>query len=138
MNAYCHNLTFYHQLRNNFVDSSFTSNISDCSTNIELSRSKATLLYNNTKNNHYFIDEMKRGCTKGGNKTACHISKSNANDIVDEFYRSYHNYIQAPQNLCTAFSEYANNLEKVLITGGCYLDNKHGYQNICLQRYKCS
>ena len=138
MNLYCNNLNIYSELRNDFINISFDKNIYKCSEEIELSLSKATILYNTTKNNPNFIDLMKKGCALGGNKTACHISKSNANDIVNEFYHSYHSYLINPHTLCISFTEFANNLEKIFITGGCYLDDKKGYRHICNKKYKCN
>lgn len=138
MDFYCLNLNLYNQLKNDFINTSFNKDIPGCSREIELSLSKATRLYNTTKNNPDFIEEMKKGCAIGGYQTACHISKSNANDIVNQFYCSYDNYLINPNILCISFSEFSNNLEKLFITGGCYLDNKKSFQHICNKKYKCS
>jgi hypothetical protein len=140
MHSYCNHLNNFTNLRNNFIHTSFKPDIKQCSKEIELSKLQATKLYNYTIENKDFINNMKNGCLLVGNLSHCHILNSGVDDILNAFNNSYYNYIQDPESLCTSFTEYSNNLEKLFITSGCYLNNMTYSKYICLDSkhiYKC-
>jgi len=65
----------------------------------------------------------------GGNNSKCKIKNSNVTDIITKFNNSYKSYIQYPQQLCSSFAEFTNNLESLFITGGRYLEKTN--KEIC-------
>ncbi len=134
MENYCVNLNIFNLIKYNFLLIAFNYNNTMCSNNTISAIHEATKLYNFTIKNTDFINEMKRGCQIGGNHTNCKIGKATVDDILRGFNNSYDNYIKNPSCLCTAFSEYANNEENLLITGGCYLFNTN---TICNNSYTC-
>lgn len=145
MEAYCHHLTLFNTLKSNFLNTAFYPNQTIC-TNTSEAIKEATLLHNFTENNTPFLNQVIQGCHLGDPNTACKIGTSNASEIYNKFNASYYNYLNDPSYLCTAFSEYANDLENIFITSGCYLKynaTKIPYQ-ICkfdkdssLKGYKC-
>ena len=76
----------------------------------------------------------------GGNNTKCKIGTSNVDQIFDKFNKSYYYYINDPLDLCSAFSEYANDEENIFITAGCYLkeahDNNDKHRRICTFKFE--
>jgi hypothetical protein len=135
MESYCNNVTIFDNLKAVFFKDAFTPHINTCAINTTNACIDADKLYNYTITNNNFIKEMKKGCSMGGNTTACKIGTSGVDDILNEFSNSYHDYKQHPSYLCSAFSEYANNVMDLFITGGCYLYSNHTHTLIC--GYEC-
>ena len=136
MENYCNNLTIFYGLKALYLHDSFNQNITNCRLNTTQPCIDASNLYNYTLTHTNFIKEMKKGCKMGGPTTACRIGTSGVDDILEQFRNSYDTYIQHPSYLCSAFSEYANNVMDIFITGGCYLYGNSTHSTIC--GFKCS
>ena len=136
MLRYCKSLFIFYSIKTDFYKNAFEPNTNIC-TNNSIDITNANKLYYAGINNKWFINEMKKGCQMGGNQTKCHIDNSDVNDIITEFNNSYNLYIQNPILLCVAFSEFTNNLEKLFVTGGCYLENTSKHICDIYKSFKC-
>ena len=135
MDSYCQNLNSFNNLKKSFQLIAFKPYSTQCSHYLDLSIDKSNELYKFIHNNSIFINDMTTGCKLGGKYNKCHIKNSNIKDILNSFNNSYYNYQNNPSILCSAFSEYTNDLEKLFITGGCYLQNTSF--KICKYKYNC-
>jgi len=133
---YCKSLITFYMLKTRFENSAFKYDSPGCIDHVEHAVVNANNMYLFITTNNRFINEMKKGCKRGGNDTKCKINNLCVNDILNDFNTSYYSYIEYPTILCTPFSEFTNNLESLFITGGCYLDNTTN--QICdLHTFKC-
>lgn len=142
METYCHYLNIFNTIKNSFFAVAFISNPLGCNNNTTFAENEATKLHLFTETNPTFINMVEKGCQMGGNNTACKIGTTNMKQMFDKFNKSYYNYLTNPSELCTAFSEYANDEENIFITAGCYLKDGNSdikYHHICVDNgdYTC-
>ena len=114
---YCEYLINFYLIKNQFLKSAFVDDSSNCSKNITNSLNYAKQLHGFVKNHTDFVEDMKTGCSKGGNTTKCKIDNSGVDDILYQFDQSYYSYKRYPDTLCTSFAEFSNNEEGLFITG---------------------
>ena len=104
---YCEYLINFYLIKTQFLKSAFTEHSSNCDKNFTNGLKYSSQLYNFIEIHNDFVNDMKRGCNKGGNNTKCRIYKSNINDILQEFNESYYNYKKNPEYMCTIFAEFS-------------------------------
>ena len=122
METFCYQLNIFNLLKKSFFIAAFINNSPECRNLTLPAERQATQLHIFPESNPSFIKLVQKGCRMGDPDSACQIGTSKVNDIFMKFSQSYYSYLKDPVVLCSAFSEYANDVDDIFITAGCYLN----------------